>query len=103
VVEDAASLQRVCVNGQEVVSLIMSRLFANLATLGVVSINQSLSAQVKSDADEPSFLLKRSARLVTDAILSNGTQGMNMPAAVGYWRSLRHLTATTVAVATILG
>lgn len=97
-----ASLQRVCLNGQEVVSLILSSLLANLAKYGVVSIDQS-SHQVKPTTDEPSFLLKRSSGIVTDAILSNGTQGMNMAAAVGYWRSLRHLTATTVAISTRLG
>eukprot|EP00980_Cylindrotheca_fusiformis_P005609 scaffold1184_cov132-Cylindrotheca_fusiformis.AAC.30 len=102
-IEDAASLQRVCLNGQEVFSLILSRYFANLFKFGVVHIDQSSVAPEEPGYGEPSFRLKRSARLVTDAILSNGAQGMAMPAAVGYWRCLRHLTAVTVAVVSRLG
>lgn len=90
-------------NGQEVFSLILSRFFANLSKFGVVPIDQSLSVPDESGSDGPSFRLKRSARLVTDAILSNGAQGMAMPAAVGCWRCLRHLTAVTVAVVSRLG
>jgi hypothetical protein len=93
----------VCLNGQEVFTIILSRLFADLSKKGVVSLDESLNALADSQADEPTFLLKRSAALVTDAILSNGTDGMNMPKAVGCWRGLRHLTAITVAAVTQLG
>jgi hypothetical protein len=101
--EDAASLQRVCLNGHEVFCLILSRFLANLSEYGVIPIDESVTSQPKDKVEEPSVLLKRSARLVTDAILSNGTEGLNMPAAVACWRSLRHLTAITVAIVTKSG
>lgn len=100
--EDAASLQRVCLNGQEVFTLILSRVCANLSTFGVVSLDRSTNAARSQDEGQIS-MLKRSARLVTDAILSNGSKGIALPAAVGCWRSLRHITAVTVAVITRLG
>ena len=83
--------------------MVLSSLLSNLSNLGVISIDQSLRTKFESEGDEATFLLKRSAAAVTDAILSNGTQGINMPAAVAYWRSWRHLTAITVAIATKLG
>jgi hypothetical protein len=101
-IEDAASLQRVCLNGPEVFSLILSRLLSNLTEYGVVPL-EGLAPKAQGGAEEPSELLKRSARLVTDAILSNGTEGLNMPGAVARWRCLRHLTAVTVAVVTKCG
>lgn len=103
-VEDAASLQRVCLNGQEVFTLILSRVCANLSTFGVVSIDRSTTAAHNQESSEGQIsMLKRSARLVTEAILSNGSKGIAMPAAVGCWRCLRHITAVTVAVITRLG
>lgn len=50
------------------------------------------------DFENDSLPLKQSARLVTDAILSNGAKGLDMPSAVKSWRSLRHLTAVIVAL-----
>ena len=68
-----------------------------------MSLDESMNAKVGSQTDEPTFLLKRSAVLVTNAILSNGTDSMKIPEAVGCWRGLRHLTAITVAAVTQLG
>lgn len=103
VVEDAASLQRICLNGQEVFSLIMSRLFVNLSKFGVVSVDQSSNLSTESETEDPTFILKNGARLVTNSILSNGARGMAMPVAVSCWRCLRYLTAITVAIDTRLG
>ena len=102
-VEDAASLQRVCLNGQEVFCLIMSRLFVNLSKFGVVSVDRPSTISAERETAGSNFVLKTGARLVTNAILSNGAHGMAMPAAVGCWRCLRHLTAITVAIDTRLG
>ena len=96
-------MQRVCVNGQEVFVFVLSRLFGDLSRKGVVSLDESLTTKGDTEALDPAFLLKRSANLVTNAILSNGTGGMDMPKAVACWRGLRHLTAITVATVTQLG
>ena len=96
-VEDAASLQRVCLNGQEVFLLILSRLILNLAERGTILMKTGTA--VGEDED----LLKKSARLVTDAILSSGTEGLDMKSAVRCWRSLRHLSAVTVSIVTKSG
>lgn len=103
-VEHAASLQRVCLNGQEVFTLILSRVCANLSTLGIVPTYRLTNiAPGQGSLDGQISMLKRSARLVTDAILSNGSQGIAMPEAVGCWRCLRHFTAVAVAMVTRLG
>lgn len=94
-VEDAASLQRVCLNGQDVLFLILSRVVANLGTFGTIQLTNKNA--IDSQTGDP---LKRSARLVTDAILSSGTQGLEMKAAAKCWRSLRHLSAIIVSIVT---
>ena len=48
--------------------------------------------------EQDSLLLKQSAKLVTDAILSNGTEGLDMTATVRSWRSLGHLAEVVVAL-----
>lgn len=101
--EDCASLQRVCMNGAEVFILIMTRLFSNLSTFGVVSMEKLTSFAAQADGDEPSVLLKKSAKLVTDTILSSSSNGITLPTAVDCWRCLRHLIAIAVAVETRLG
>ena len=60
------------------------------------------STYTKSDANPivKNRALKQSAKLVTQAILSNGSSGLDMSSAVRQWRCLRHLTALTVAVVT---
>jgi hypothetical protein len=95
--EDAASLQRVCLNGQDVFCLILSRLVSNLCESGTILEKGGDGGAEDSDP------LKKSARLVTDAILSSGTEGLDMNSAVRCWRCLRHLTAVTVSVVTKSG
>lgn len=104
-VEDAASLQRVCVNGHDVLLLILSNVCANVFDNGTLLEMGAISAQDWKDVDleQDSLPLKQSARLVTDSILSNGTKGLDMTIAVRSWRSLRHLTEITVAVVTKCG
>lgn len=95
--EDAASLQRVCLNGQDVFFLILSRLISNLGDRGTIHLKTGTPTGEEED------LLKKSARLVTDAILSSGTEGLDMKSAVRCWRSLRHLSAVTVSIVTKSG
>lgn len=109
-VEKAASLQRVCVNGQDVLLLVLSSLCGNLFDHGTLqdSVNLYDSAWSaddwnKVDLEHDSVLLQQSARLVTDAILSNGTKGLDMTSAVRSWRSLRHLAELILAVVTKSG
>jgi hypothetical protein len=87
------------VNGHDVVFLILSGLCENLFDYGTILDIGSISAQDWKDVDfdNDSLPLKQSARLVTDAILSNGTKGLDMPSAVKSWRSLRHLAAVVAA------
>ena len=96
-VEDAASLQRVCLNGQDVFSLVLSRVVSNLCEYGTIL---ERGDEARSESKGP---LKESARLVTDAILSSGTEGLDMNSAVRCWRSLRHLTAVAVSLVTKSG
>jgi len=99
-VEMAASLQRVDANGSEVFSILLSHLFADLIENGTIANIES--TYTKSDANPivKNRALKQSAKLVTQAILSNGSSGLDMSSAVRQWRCLRHLTALTVAVVT---
>lgn len=100
-VEKAASLQRVCVNGHDVIFLVLSWLCANVFDFGTIMEIGSIPAQdfwKSVDIEQESLPLKQSARLVTDAILSNGTKGLDMTSAVRSWRSLRHLTEIIVSV-----
>ena len=99
-VETAASLQRVDANGSEVFSILLSHLFADLIENGTIANIES--TYTKSDANPivKNRALKQSAKLVTQAILSNGATGLDMSSAVRQWRCLRHLTALTVAVVT---
>lgn len=83
----------------------MSGLCADLFDNGTLLEIGSISAQDWKDIDieQESLLLKSSARLVTDAILSNGTKGLDITAAVWSWRSLRHLTEVVAALVTARG
>lgn len=102
-IEVAASLQRVCLNGQKVLLLLLTKLFSNLSTFGVLPVERLTSDIALSDNETGNTLLKQSAKLVTDTILSNTTKGITMPAAVDCWRCLRHLNAVVVAMITRLG
>lgn len=91
-VEQAASLQRVCVNGHETFLVLLSHVLVELVEHGTIE-----KAEIDS---EP---LKNSAMIVTKAIVSNGSNGLSMASAVKQWRCLRHLSAVTVAVITTSG
>jgi hypothetical protein len=100
-VETAASLQRVDVNGPEVFGIVLSHLYADLIEKGTVSSVES--TYQKESPNIKNRALKQSARLVTQAILTNGQGGLNMASAVRQWRSLRHLVSLAVAVVTEFG
>ena len=104
--EETAALQRVFVNGSEVFALILSHIFANLFENGVTSLDQKQRPK-KMDTEEgegaPSVVLKYTAKIVTDAILSNGARGMNLSAAATCWRFLKYLVVSTTAFVTSLG
>ena len=104
-VENAASLQRVCVNGNVVFLLALSALCADLYDHGILLEmgNMATNDWKDLDLDHDSLLLKQSAKLVTDAILSNGTKGLDITAAVRSWRCLRHLAEVVVAMVTKCG
>jgi hypothetical protein len=99
-VETAASLQRVCVNGHDVLMLVLSSLCSNIFENGTLLEIGAISKDDWRDInlDNDSLLLKQSSKLVTDAILSNGMKGLDLHTAVRSWRSLRHLTEVVVAV-----
>jgi hypothetical protein len=101
-IEMAASLQRCHSNGSDIFTILLSHLFADLIEKGTI-------ASVEIDCNNPESsmsrnrALKQCARLVTQSILSNGAEGMDMSSAVRQWRCLRYLTALTVAVVTECG
>lgn len=101
-IELAASLQRCHANGSEIFTILLSHLFADLIEKGtIVSLE---TAYINSDSSVGrNRALKQSANLVTQSILSNGAEGIDMPSAVKQWRCLRYLTALTVAVVTECG
>lgn len=88
--EQTASLQRVCVNGHEVLCLILTHFLAELIDNGTVD-SASIS-ETEGSADR-NWLLKESARTVTNGIVANGLDGSNASIAVKKWRNLRHLAA----------
>lgn len=100
ILEQAASLQRTCVNGQEVLTLILCHLLADLNSFGTVDAPVAPSM---GDTGDRNRLLKQSARMVTNAIMPNGKDGFDTTSAVKQWRCLRHLTAITDAVVTKSG
>lgn len=96
--ETAASLQRTCVNGHEALSCLLSHVLAELIEQGTVA-----DIDTSGDMQETNRALKNSARLVTTAILSNGSTGLDIASAVKIWRCLRHLSAIVVGVVTASG
>jgi len=96
-------MQRVCINGHEVFSILLSHLLAELVESGTIVDIETLEFPEQSNPNERNRALKQSARIVTTAILSNGMEGMGTASAIQQWRSLRHLTAITVAVITKSG
>jgi hypothetical protein len=100
-----AALQRMAINGNDVLILILSRLCSNVFENGTLMEIGSITAQdwQELDLDLESLLLKQSAARIADAILSNGTKGLDLTVAVRSWRSIRHLTEVVVAVVTRCG
>jgi hypothetical protein len=91
------------VNGRDVLLLILSGLCGNVFDNGtLLDMKGTISAEDWKgiDLNNDSLLLKQSARLVTDSILSNGAKGLDLSVAVRSWRSIRHLTEVVVAVTT---
>mmetsp|Transcript_3651 Transcript_3651/g.5568 ORF Transcript_3651/g.5568 Transcript_3651/m.5568 type:complete len:2959 (-) Transcript_3651:158-9034(-) len=93
--EQAASLERVCVNGQEVFCLILNHLLSELIDKGTIDSIISCNG-----SGEVVCLLKESARRVTEAILSKGSTGaaIDTTFALKQWHALRHLAAVTSCV-----
>jgi len=93
--EQAASLQRTCVNGQEVLTLILGHLLADLYAFG------TMDTTIAPALDEPGE--RNRLQMVTNALMSNAKDGFDATSAVRQWRCLRHLTAITTAVVTKIG
>lgn len=100
--EEAAALQRVCVNGPEVYALILSHVIANISQFGVAQIDVGPNPKMHEGVEEPKFELKVHAKMVTDAILSNGVRGMKLSTAMACWKFLKYLTVATTAFVTSL-
>lgn len=99
--EEAAALKRGFVNGQIVFALILSNFIENISVFGVTITEHHLIPDIAlASTDEQSIRLKQSAKMVTDAILTNGEQGMTLTFGVASWRCLRHLTVITSAFVT---
>lgn len=93
--EQAASLQRTCVNGQEVLILILCHLLADLNKFGTIDAPIAPATDVSGERNR--------LKMVTSAIMSNTKEGFDTTSAVKQWRCLRHLTAVTAAVVTKSG
>jgi hypothetical protein len=78
---------------------VLSRFCAEIFDHGTILEIGSISAEDWKDVDleKDSLPLKQSSKLVTNAILSQGDGGLDMPTAVRSWRYLRHLTEVIVA------
>jgi hypothetical protein len=100
ILEQAASLQRTCINGHEVLTLILSHLLAVLNTFGT---SDTPVTPTTEHSGERSRLLIQSARMVTNVIMSNGNDGFDTTTAIKQWRCLRHLTAVVAEVVTKSG
>lgn len=102
-IEEAASLQRVCLNGQQVFILLLTKLYSNLHLFGVLSMETLTATSSHSDGNNPSVLLKKSAKLVTDALSSSSKRAISSSAASGHWRCVRYLSMVCVYVITKCG
>jgi hypothetical protein len=84
--------------------LLLNHVFANLIEYGTLDVKtMGALPSSKSNEDERNRLLKHSAYVVTQTILSAGSGDIDIASAVDQWRSLRHLTALTAAVVTKSG
>jgi hypothetical protein len=88
-------LERVCVNGHDVFCLILDHLLSELVdrgTVNTISIGNTNGGQTN-------WLLKESARLVTEAILAKGSNsGIDASFALKQWHGLRHLAVVASCV-----
>jgi len=102
-IEHTLSLTNICVNGEDVVGIILSHLYAELIESGTVIDILEKSPLEPGQPNERNRALKESARLVTRAVLSNGSDGLDLTSAINQWKQLRHLIAITVSVTTSSG
>jgi PH domain associated with Beige/BEACH len=87
-VEQAASLERICVNGHDVLCIILNHLLSELIQKGTID---SLVINTKNVLDT-NLLLRESAKMVTEAILAKGSNSsVDASFAVAQWHALRHL------------
>ncbi len=91
--ELAASLQRVCVNGVAVFSILLSNILSNLITSGTLSSSIVNSSSFDEDASE-NRVLKECAKTFFS---------MEVAQAAKHWKKLRHITAIVVATVTSNG
>jgi hypothetical protein len=78
-------------------------LLADLIEKGTIASVERTYTNAEASNAGRNRALKQSARLVTQSILSNGVDGIDLTSAVKQWRCLRYLTALTVAVVTESG
>lgn len=95
-------MQRVYVNGSEVFALILSHILANTSRFGVVPLHLQPTFKLAKSEEDPSALLKSHAKMVTDAILSNGARGMKLSTAMACWKFIKYLVVVTSAFVSCL-
>lgn len=88
--ELAASLQRVCVNGVSVFSILLSHVLNDLITAGT-SLKSSIISSDSMDTSPENQILKDCAEAFFN---------MDVAQAAKHWRKLRHITAIVVATIT---
>ena len=84
-------------------SLLLNHLLANLIDYGTLDMHALGTVPIADEGNERNRLLKHSARIVTQTIVSSGGGDIDVASAVDQWRCLRHLTALVTAVVTESG
>lgn len=97
--EQVASLERVCANGHNVLCLILNHLLAELMERGTVEIT-SVPANVPRESN---WLLKESAKVVTNGILASNSKALDSTTAVKHWHGLRYSAGVIAAAVTQSG
>ena len=88
-------MERVCVNGHDVFCLVLNHLLSELIDKGTVSSIKTGN----ENAGEMNWLLKESARMVTEAILAKGSNiSIDASFALKQWHGLRHLAVVASCV-----
>ena len=79
-IEKTIALERVFVNGHHVLLLILGSLCSDIFENGTLLDVGTMSAQDwrEVNLEQDSLLLRQSARLVTDSILSNGMKAIGL-------------------------